>query len=414
MAITSSNNLRRGSKGEDVLALQRQLNTLGYGLAEDGSYGAATESAVRDYQSKNNLSVDGVVGTHTWGSLTSASNPAATQTPAATQPAEPTALQQVEAAKPADYQKSDAVKAAEQALAQFEQNRPGAYTSSYSDQIQALLDQVLNREPFSYDFNADPLYQQYKDQYMQGGRQAMLDTTAQAAALSGGFGNSYGATAGNLAYQQYLTGLNEQLPALYNAALNRYQMEGQGLRDNLGLLQQAEDTEYGRYRDSLSDYYTDLNYLLNKANNLSQEEYNRYLDALSRWQADREYEYNKDWNAQQLAYQREQDAQAQANWEREFALANSGGSGGGSGGSSGGRSSSGSSGSSKKSSSNNANVTSAIDKILASASVINVGNAVGQFGADLLINEEESGRMSPEDAWSGIQSIANKLKWKIK
>lgn len=414
MAITSSNNLRRGSKGEDVLALQRQLNTLGYGLAEDGSYGAATESAVRDYQSKNNLSVDGVVGTHTWGALTSNTNPAATQTPAAeAEPPEPTALQKVEEAKPADYQKSDALKAAEQALAQYEQNKPGSYVSSYSDQIQALLDRVLNREKFSYDFNADPLYQQYKDQYMQGGKQAMLNTTAQAAALSGGFGNSYGATAGNLAYQQYLTGLNEQLPALYDAALNRYQMEGQGMLDNLGVLQQAESTEYGRYRDSLSDYYNELDYLYGKANAMSQDEYNRYLDAFERWQADRDYEYNKDWNAQQLAYQREQDALAQSNWEREFALANGGGSGGSSGGSSR-RSSSGSKGSSNKKSNNNTEIASVIDKISETATLLDAAQTVGQTGVDLLIHEEESGRMSPEEAWSGIQSIADKLKWKIK
>ena len=67
MAITSSNNLRRGSRGDDVLELQRKLNQLGYGLDEDASYGRATEAAVRDYQSKNSLNIDGVVGTNTWG-----------------------------------------------------------------------------------------------------------------------------------------------------------------------------------------------------------------------------------------------------------------------------------------------------------------------------------------------------------
>ena len=138
------------------------------------------------------------------GADASADKPHAPETPAA--PPEPTALQKTEASKPGAYQKSDSVLAAEQALADYEKNKPGAYQSSYSDQIQELLDKVMNREKFSYDFNADPLYQQYKDQYMQGGKQAMMDTTAQAAALSGGFGNSYGATAGNLAYQQYLKG----------------------------------------------------------------------------------------------------------------------------------------------------------------------------------------------------------------
>ena len=339
MAITSSNNLRRGSKGDDVLEVQRKLNSLGYGLAEDGSYGRATEAAVRDYQTKNNLKIDGVVGTNTWGLLSGqqsgSSAPTAAETPAA--PAEPTALQKVEAAKPGEYQKSNSVLAAEQALADYEKRKPGAYQSNYSDQIQGLLDQVLNREKFSYDFNADPLYQQYKDQYMQGGKQAMMDTTAQAAALSGGFGNSYGATAGNLAYQKYLNGLNDVIPDLYSAALNRYQSEGQTMQNHLGILQGLDQADYGRYQDAVADYYNQLNYQYNKANSMSQDEYNRYLNDVSRWQADRDYEYGKDWNGQQLAYQKEQDARAQSNWEREFELALKGASGsGGSGGSSGG------------------------------------------------------------------------------
>ena len=48
-----------GSNGESVKWIQWQLNTYGYGLAVDGSYGPATTSAVRDFQSKKGLSVTG-------------------------------------------------------------------------------------------------------------------------------------------------------------------------------------------------------------------------------------------------------------------------------------------------------------------------------------------------------------------
>ncbi|WP_076262346.1 phage tail tip lysozyme [Intrasporangium flavum] len=61
--------LREGSSGEAVKGLQRELVDAGYSLTVDGSFGPATNTAVRSYQSKVGLVVDGVVGNNTWGSL---------------------------------------------------------------------------------------------------------------------------------------------------------------------------------------------------------------------------------------------------------------------------------------------------------------------------------------------------------
>lgn len=64
--------LRRGSKGETVKALQAQLIGLGYDCGDcgmDGSFGAATERAVKNYQSDHGLSVNGVVGATTRRSM---------------------------------------------------------------------------------------------------------------------------------------------------------------------------------------------------------------------------------------------------------------------------------------------------------------------------------------------------------
>ena len=52
--------LKNGSRGEAVKQLQTQLNSAGYNLAVDGIYGAKTLAAVKDYQSKNNLTADGI------------------------------------------------------------------------------------------------------------------------------------------------------------------------------------------------------------------------------------------------------------------------------------------------------------------------------------------------------------------
>ena len=67
------NVLQKGSKGEQVKALQRMLYAMGYNLGSnnpiDGSFGSKTDSAVRAYQKSKGLTVDGIVGAKTWGSL---------------------------------------------------------------------------------------------------------------------------------------------------------------------------------------------------------------------------------------------------------------------------------------------------------------------------------------------------------
>lgn len=57
--------LKRGASGSEVEALQEELMQLGYELEADGSFGPATERAVRELQAKQGLAVDGVVGPKT-------------------------------------------------------------------------------------------------------------------------------------------------------------------------------------------------------------------------------------------------------------------------------------------------------------------------------------------------------------
>jgi murein DD-endopeptidase MepM/ murein hydrolase activator NlpD len=100
--------------------------------------------------------------------------------------------------------------------------KPEGVDPSYWATLQEAMNKILNREDFSYDLNGDALYQQYKDRYIQQGKMAMQDTMGQAAALTGGYGNSYASTAGNQAYQGYLQGLNDVIPELQQIAYDRY------------------------------------------------------------------------------------------------------------------------------------------------------------------------------------------------
>lgn len=56
--------IREGSRGEDVAQAQRLL-----GVKADGIFGPITKAAVHEYQARNGLLIDGIVGPQTWSHL---------------------------------------------------------------------------------------------------------------------------------------------------------------------------------------------------------------------------------------------------------------------------------------------------------------------------------------------------------
>lgn len=72
-ALNSPPVLRVDAVGSAVSQLQSELQSLGYYKGEiDGGYGEQTEAAVRQFQSDQQLAVDGVVGPSTWDALSRA------------------------------------------------------------------------------------------------------------------------------------------------------------------------------------------------------------------------------------------------------------------------------------------------------------------------------------------------------
>jgi hypothetical protein len=62
--------LSKKCKGEAVVALQAILNARGFDCGDvDGSFGSKTDNAVKAFQKKEELVVDGIVGSATWGKL---------------------------------------------------------------------------------------------------------------------------------------------------------------------------------------------------------------------------------------------------------------------------------------------------------------------------------------------------------
>ncbi len=226
---------------------------------------------------------------------------------------------------PGSYNPSESVQNAYGQLQDTLNNRPGDYQSKYQGTIDSLLDKIINQKDFSYDFNKDALYQNYKNQYMQQGKQAMLDTQAAASNLTGGFGSSYAESAGSQTYQQYLTQLNDKIPELYNLALQKYQMDTDKLYNQYSAVGQQEDRNYSQYRDSVSDWKDDRSYGLNQYNTMYNQDYGAYRDQVSDYYNDRDYYANRQdslWNQEmsekQFAYQQMRDKISDSQWQQSF------------------------------------------------------------------------------------------------
>lgn len=147
--------------------------------------------------------------------------------------------------------------------------------NSWLSNLNKDYDAVRNVQPFQYDLARDTLYQQYKNQYKNLGKLAMQDTMGQAAAMTGGYGNSYASTAGNQAYQSYLQQLNDKVPDLYNAALSKYNSDLDNLYNKFSLTKNMYDTE----EEQKDKEYSILGNKANALANLYADEYNRNYGA---------------------------------------------------------------------------------------------------------------------------------------
>lgn len=198
------------------------------------------------------------------------------------------------------YTESDSVKQANAVLEQMKASKPGEFTSVWTDQLAGKIQEYLNMGDFQYDVNQDALYQQLKEQYKAMGSLAMMDTMGQAAAMTGGYGNSYAQSVGQQAYQSYLQQLNDKVPELYGMALDKYNQDRQALMDQASLMSGMEQQDYQRYMDELNNYYTELGLATDEASRLSETEYNRWL------------------NEVQMQHQLERDKIADEQWQKQY------------------------------------------------------------------------------------------------
>ena len=209
------------------------------------------------------------------------------------------------------YNPSAAVQQAQQTLQGVLNQKPQGYESKYDAALNDIIQRIQNPEQFKYSFEGDALFKTLSDRYVQQGKQASMDAMGQAAALNGGYGSSYGQMVGQQTYDQYLQGLYDKGVDLYDRAWERYKYGQDQLMDQFSVLSQADQTDYGRYRDTVGDWENERQYATGRYDTENDRDYNKYMNELNYWTQMAGAE-NADYNTkQQMAEQKRQ-------WDEQF------------------------------------------------------------------------------------------------
>lgn len=167
------------------------------------------------------------------------------------------------------------------------------FTFTGQEKLNDYMAQWETRPDFNYDFNADALYQQYKDKYIQQGKMAMQDAIGQASAMTGGYGNSYAATVGNQAYQSHLQQLNDVIPELYQIAYDKYNQEGQDLLNSISMLRGEREYEYGVDQDKYNNLLNQQSYWGDQYLGLYDRDYGIHRDSVADSQWEKDYDLSE-------------------------------------------------------------------------------------------------------------------------
>lgn len=161
------------------------------------------------------------------------------------------------------------------------------YKSAYSTVINDLVNKAINRQPFQYDPATDAAYQSYAKQYARLGDEAARDTLADVSANTGGLASSYAVTAAQQARNKYNEALTDKIPALMEAAYNKYRNEYNDTLAGIGTLQGLDDSAYNRFA-------TDRGY--NRGVYENDRDYNRSVFESDRGYNRGVYESDRDFN----------------------------------------------------------------------------------------------------------------------
>lgn len=153
------------------------------------------------------------------------------------------------------------------------------FKNPYQDRIDSTLDKMTSRDPFSYDAESDPVFQQYRKTYMREGQRANEDTMGGYAAMTGGMPSTAAVNAASQAQDYYNAKMADKVPELYQLAYRMYADEGEQLMNQLSAMR-------GLGQDALSAWGANQQLAQSQYDALagaSDRDYNR---AFGKWSAD--------------------------------------------------------------------------------------------------------------------------------
>lgn len=211
----------------------------------------------------------------------------------------------------AGYQAGQQVNQAQNVWNQIQAQKPGQYQSKYSGMLDNIMAQINNPQEFKYEFNGDNLFKGYADLYNQYAKQGMMDAMGKAAALTGGYGNSYAQAVGQQQYQQNMLPLYDKGLELYDRAYQGYRDRQNDNYNRYNLLAAADQTDYGRYRDQVGDWQQEEQTAYGRYQDAQNMDYQQYQDMLNYWTGLAQIE-----NADFRSEQERQEAIRQ--WQAQF------------------------------------------------------------------------------------------------
>lgn len=135
------------------------------------------------------------------------------------------------------------------------QSALGEGAGQWQAELDNVMAQIMGKGKFEYNMNGDAMYQQYADIYQNQANLGMQNAMAQAAALTGGYGSSYGQMVGQQAYAQQMQGLNDIGLELYDRAYAQDMAERSQLIDQYNMLAAREEQAYNRGIDERNFEY---------------------------------------------------------------------------------------------------------------------------------------------------------------
>ncbi|MBQ7637726.1 MAG: hypothetical protein IJS90_02345 [Clostridia bacterium] len=115
----------------------------------------------------------------------------------------------------------------------------------------SLLDRIMSDKTGEIEINADKLYNSYRDMYSKNASLAAENVFGLASSLTGGYGNSYAASAASEAYNKYMSSLTDRALEIEKLSDKRRETQLSDLYKAYDTVNGLEDKYYKRYSDTL-------------------------------------------------------------------------------------------------------------------------------------------------------------------